>query len=475
MTQDLPEKPAEKHPFEGRAADSEPPMNHASHGLRFDPQDLRNPHVAIEALAHWDELDPSSLAFLEKHPVHGPRLAMLRAADAWLADSARAARALRESTNVRPAVAERDTNRALFADESPFADERAGCPRADDLYDYGRGPGYAPLAPSVRASIDRHLARCRRCETLVETLSAPPPAPLEIDDDAASIAVGEHAHDDVELDTPPAHMRIRLVGDAAARDTRNSSAHRAPEYASANSGVDDAIPTRDLASNTLRPVTRERDDALSAAPVRTRRWIPIAVAASLIAGASMWFAWSAAEQQALRFPESPLLRGATSGSLLFPREHVLLATPELVRIWPSLGEKLAFEIQPEPAAQSYWMELSKHDGSAFGANESVWKQSSAAPTIAARSTLAAGHYTWEAWAIVHGLDQQLGRRDFDVVDDAALRTKLIALAQESEPRRSLAAVRLLHENGYRTDARRIARAMPASPERDEYLARVPGR
>ena len=97
------------------------------------------------------------------------------------------------------------------------------------------------------------------------------------------------------------------------------------------------------------------------------------------------------------------------------------------------------------------------------------------PTITAKSELAAGHYTWEAWAVVHGLDQQLGRRDFDVVDDAALRANLLALEPRSEPQRSLAAVRLLHESGYRTDARRIARNMPPSPERDEYLARVPGR
>jgi hypothetical protein len=476
MTQDLPEKPAETPPFAAHSADSKPHMSNASHGLRFEPRDLRDPKIAIEALAHWDELDPSSLALLEKHPVHGPRLAMLRAADAWLTESAASARSVRPTGESR-AVWETAPLRPVAGDRALYSDETPDCPRAEDLYDYGRGPGYAPLTPALRASIDRHLAHCRRCETLVETLSAPPPTPLALDDDAATIAVGEMAHDEHDFDSVSSHSNAH--DDSAAVEARLApNPSRRPE--SAPRAIDEIRAEREAASVLSTASVGARDDFVATKDARTstsrpRRWIPLAAAASLIAGASVWFAWNASESRPLKFPESPLLRGTTTGSLLFPREHVLRATPEIVRIWPALGERLSFEIQPEAAAESYWIELSKHDGSAFGANESVWKETSTGAAIAAKSELPAGNYTWEAWAVVHGLDQQLGRRDFDVVDDAGLRAKLLALAPLAEPERSLAAVRVLHERGYRTDARRIARNMPPSPERDEYLARVPGR
>ena len=53
--------------------------------------------------------------------------------------------------------------------------------------------------------------------------------------------------------------------------------------------------------------------------------------------------------------------------------------------------------------------------------------------------------------------------------------ELLALADRAEPERSLAAVNLLHAKGFLTDARAIARSMPASPERDAYLSRARGR
>jgi hypothetical protein len=201
----------------------------------------------------------------------------------------------------------------------------------------------------------------------------------------------------------------------------------------------------------------------------------MAAAASLLVAASVWTVVNSARHPALRFPESPLLRGSATGSLLFPRDRVLHATPDLEKIWPAFGERLTFEIQATANAESYWFDVSKHDGSAFSPNTPLWKQSGKASTLSALSPLEPGHYTWEAWAIVRGLDQQLGARDFEVVDDAALRTKLFALEKKSEPERTLEAVRLLHESGYATDARRLARSMPSTPERDAYLEQVPGR
>ena len=45
----------------------------------------------------------------------------------------------------------------------------------------------------------------------------------------------------------------------------------------------------------------------------------------------------------------------------------------------------------------------------------------------------------------------------------------------TESERRMKAVRILHDTGYLADARAVARAMPAGPERDAYLGQVPGR
>jgi hypothetical protein len=84
------------------------------------------------------------------------------------------------------------------------------------------------------------------------------------------------------------------------------------------------------------------------------------------------------------------------------------------------------------------------------------------PNLRSDIPLAEGHYTWEAWAVVDGLDRSLGERDFQVVDDSALRLQILDL-------RPVARVRHLHEAGYLVDARCVARRLPASSERDAYL------
>jgi hypothetical protein len=119
--------------------------------------------------------------------------------------------------------------------------------------------------------------------------------------------------------------------------------------------------------------------------------------------------------------------------------------------------------------------VSANDGSAFGVNKTLWKQDARSATFTADRELKPGHYTWDAWAVENGLDQSLGTRDFEVVADAAVTAKLLAIADRAEPERSLEAVRILHESGFGTDARRIARSMQPTPERDAYLNQVPGR
>ncbi len=79
-----------------------------------------------------------------------------------------------------------------------------------------------------------------------------------------------------------------------------------------------------------------------------------------------------------------------------------------------------------------------------------------------------GHYTWEARATVNGLEQPLGERDFEVLQNEAFLQELNG--QEARKR-----IRSLHAAGYLTDARALARRLPPSSERDSYLGSNPGR
>jgi hypothetical protein len=469
-------------------------MNDASQGFRFEPQELQDPHSALEALAHWDELDAAALELLEKHPVHGPRLTMLRAADGWLREQGSSAR-----------------------------ESRGACPSPEELYDFGRGPGYTPLSQAARTRIDRHLAQCQDCELLVESLVAPPPAPLELDFEESGPAAAidpTRAQRETEIvarERDAVNPRAVAGADSHAGGSRRraegsfaSNGHAAAPSAAPRAPIASRVPASSSNSDAGRPSTTRENNAsrasttdgmqpsraslpgsiesISQAPEshelvpagasssrRSRRWIPLAAAASLLAAGMVWRVVVSSEHEALRFPESPLLRGSASGSLLFPRDHVLHATPALVDSWPVLGKTPTFEIQPEADAESYWIDVSRNDGTAFGTNDKLWRQTSKSPAFDAQSDLPPGHYTWEAWGVVHGLDQHLGLRDFEVVDNPELTKQLLALKDEPEPKRSLEAVRLLHASDYRTDARRIARSMPRSPERDAYLDQVPGR
>lgn len=399
MKPDPRKNPREGDPIPGGASDSGATMKAAPTGSEFDPrrlsiEDLSDPNRAEEALTHWDELDPALLTAIASHPQHGPRLAMLRRADRWLETKA-------------PSM--------------PMAGRPAGaCPTSEELYDFGRGPGFLPMESARRGEIERHLRTCRDCENLVETLAAMPPVP---------IATGA---------APPARRRLR------------------------------ALP----------------------------RLVPLAAAASLVVGLGLWIAFSTTGSEAVRFPTAPLLRGSSGGPLFFPRDRALHVTEEVRAAFPALDGRLVFEVETQAGATNYKIDVAKHGGDVFAADEgSVLKLSEAIPSggapgnasrsgaagggpsvaIRASAELAPGQYTWSARATVHGLDQELGQRDFSVVDDAEIASRLIALGSQAEPKRSLAAVKLLHEAGFLGEARAIARAMPASPERDAYLSQLPGR
>ena len=208
---------------------------------------------------------------------------------------------------------------------------------------------------------------------------------------------------------------------------------------------------------------------------RRLRWaIPLAAAAALalvllaVRGSNApSVALASAE---IRFPAEPVLRGAEDGALLYPRDALLLGQD-------GAWSQLVFELAARERATRYTVHLRRNDGSAFDDGDSVLRLEAPTPRLEATALVALepGHYTWEAWAEVDGLNVPLGQRDFEARLEPGLVAELsLALASE-EPLRSETLLNLLHLHGFLGDAREYARRLPASPARDAYLARKPGR
>jgi hypothetical protein len=396
MNPDASKKNGQAEPERGPASESGSTMKAAPNGPFFDPrrlsiEDLADPDRAEEALTHWEELEPKLLTAIEIHPQHGPRLSMLRRADRWLEA------------------------------HGPELSSAGACPTSEELYDFGRGPGFGPLTSDRRREIDLHLRRCAECEAFVESLATPPPVPLDLP--GAMTAPGP------------------MFGGTA------------------------EIPSLQAARSRYR---------------RLQRLAPLAAAATVIVSVAIWYAVDHARTTAAAFPGAPLLRGSSTSTLLFPRDRVLHASERLRAAFPALDGSLAFELDTVAGAEGYEVDVARHGGDAFATEETkLFGIAGSGPTLVAdrtqASSLGAGEYTWTARAKVRGLDEPLGQRDFAIVDDAALTEELLHLADRADPEKSLAAVNLLHAKGFLTDARAIARSMPASPERDAYLARARGR
>lgn len=276
------------------------------------------------------------------------------------------------------------------------------CPPAEDLYDYGGGPGATPLPPHRREQIDTHLADCADCEATVATLASRPPSPLV-------------------LDPPEPDLPVR------------------------------GRPAGDLGRGRLRALV----PALAAAAV-------------LLAMFFVFRETNARGPSAIsyHYPEKDVLRGAAEGDLMFPRGKVLAG--EEGGLW----SELVFELVPRDRAASYVVYLTRTQGGAFEAGERIAELESGTPEVPAgpvvEKLMVPGHYTWEAWAVIDGLDVHLGRRDFEVVEDEQVLAQLDRLRGEPEPERSEAILRLLHTR-YPTDARAHARTLPPSEEREAYL------
>ncbi len=431
----LARKIADEHmPMDPRRQSQEPPVG---------PEERM-----LDELSRWDELSPGRLAELEVDPAHGPRLELLR----------------RVETILEIAIG-----------------AQGGCPEPEELYDYGRGPGYEPLEPDRRRSIELHLDRCSECAGQVRSLAASPPLPLDVTP-PADLRPGHRptqvpvraplpgiAHDEEDPAGPFATFPIaethrgRKARAAAPRSEDPFAESQAPHWAAA--GERDARRA-DLGPHWSGDRARRRSR-----PAGLRTLVAMGAAAGLLVLLWPEGPLPAAEPLGGALPSSQVLRGDAGGPLYFPRGKVL--SPPLglgagaSRI--EYAEQPLFEIEAVERASLYRVTVRRHDGGVFAEGRQIQHlESSDGPALRAERPLGPGFYTWEAWAIVDGLDQHLGERDFEIVQDDAL-------CREIEGLDDKAAIRGLHEAGFLTDARALARRLPPSDERDAYLRALPGR
>lgn len=365
-------------PSPGRGAEDGPEMRPDDPGPTGDGQGPapdrseapRGAEGELARLLEWDLQEEDELARLAGDRDSGPRLELLREAEAWLG--------------------------GLRRDEP--------CPDSGELYDLAPGPGASPLPEEARARLQAHLERCGECRHFVAGLVESPPG-LEL----------------LDPDGQDAHPLWPLAGSLPAAGGRPRSARH--------------LPWRRLV-------------------------MPLASAAA--AGLLLWMSFDLArngEGISWRPDESPLVRGEAAGTLLFPRGPLLA---------PEDGGLLAhlpvFEIQPQEGCERYRVVVRRTGGGAFDLGEVAFELNSASPVLTAEQALAEGHYTWEAWATLDGLDTPLGELEFRVVRDETLARELSDLAG---PRQ----VRLLHERGFQSDARQRARDFPSSPAMRAYLER----
>jgi len=363
------------------------------------PPSCASPRMA-RLLLRYDDLDPIARAGLRRHADScaecGSRWALFQAADTWL--------------------------------EGAGGQHQVLCPETEELYDFGRGPGYGYMSTERRTEIELHVSHCESCAGFAATLDSPVPIPWTTD--AGSLTVKRRS----EVTPPKRRRGERMTSRPKLRLL--PSLERMPEW----------VPVAVAAGLMVAIVFATREGSPSTGEV--------------VAGAPNSF-----------YPELPVLRGEESSPLLYPRGNVLADETRLAAPLPP-----SFELAPVEGAELYRIQLRKHAGGAFdiGTEHSVFEGET--PTLSAQlSELAPGHYTWEAWALVRGLERPLGERDFRVVVDAELAALWQELESLPEEERAVRRVALLHDHGYFGEARTLAESLPASAERDAYLEAWPGR
>ena len=389
-------------PQDGAGSDSRTDMgatNRQAQEPEAMPPSCASPRMA-RLLLRYDDLDPIARAGLRRHADTcaecGSRWELFQAADTWL--------------------------------EGAGGQHQVLCPETEELYDFGRGPGYGYMSTERRTEIELHVSHCESCADFAGTLASSVPIPWTTDGDSLTVQRRTKV-------TPPIRKRVERKR-SRPRLRLLPSLERVPEW----------VPVAVAAGLMIAIVFATRDGAPSPGEVG--------------AGSPSSF-----------YPELPVLRGEESSPLLYPRGNVLADETRFAAPLPP-----SFELTPVDGAELYRIQLRKHAGGAFdvGTELSVFEDET--PTLSAQlSKLAPGHYTWEAWALVRGLERPLGERDFRVVADAGIAAQWQELESLPEEERGARRVALLHNHGYFGEARTLAESLPASEERDAYLEAWPGR
>lgn len=362
----------------------QPNGDHPSRPIGDDPArlDLGDPHT-VELLARFDEIEPGERATLAADPAASRLLARLEEVDGML-----------------------EVVRRTPVEVS-----------ADELYDFGGGPGATALTEERRGEIEAYLAEHPGEAAWVDGLSAGVPVPLDFASDT---------------------------------DATAGPALR-------------ALPPLDLAGDTSDSDGQPVTEAHGTVPRRAPAWVvwaPLAAAALVLAMALGGTTRLNALDGGL--PESPVLRSARSEGLLFPRGRVLAASVDQ----PMYAAQPLFEVARVPGASTYRFELRSGTGGAFGEGQAVWNAASTAP-FATAPALTAGTYSWSAWAVTNNVERPLGTLDFTVVPGPLSHYAGVGAESAASTRED---VRVLHAAGYLTDARFRARSLPAGPARAKYLA-----
>ncbi|MFT7671405.1 MAG: hypothetical protein ACI8X5_004123 [Planctomycetota bacterium] len=222
-----------------------------------------------------------------------------------------------------------------------------------------------------------------------------------------------------------------------------------------------------LVSDEEHPPIPELDDLVEPArPMRPAASLrPFLVAASLAGIALIPLYMSVGGSSLADLPQAPIFRGAALDQLHFPRGPLLALTGEngATSAIPS------FEMEAIAEATEYRVELFQNEGGAFDSGSRIQNLRSQDPIVFG-APLTPGHYTWRGWAEVDGLERDLGALDFQVVANAGLAASASALGKSPGTSELIELIGELHESGFTSDARTTARRLPASPERDEYLA-----
>lgn len=316
MTRDPSQKKTPRDATPGaRNAEERTPMD-APFGSPTPSRDGLPPE---EALLYWQELSPRALEALDAHPAHGPKLRLLQAAEGWL--------------------------------ETRGTDST--CPTTEELYDFGRGPGYRPLERDAAERIEAHVARCGECRRMVATLRQAPPVPLEL-------------------------------------------------------GIDDASP---LQPTELRSVRRPSQLRL-AAPLATAAAVLALVGLFQFANSDN----DVLAEMSGEYPSALVLRGA-SEPLAYPRGLVLERPDDAPNWSRELAFEMRLEDVTGITLYRVEVRRHDGAAFSTGETIGRFESTEPVVTADADWTLALepGHYTWDAWVTRAGLEERLGERDFEVV------------------------------------------------------------